>query len=117
MNGVHETSPEGANRADEPIKVSTTERAAIALSGCPAMDVLRKRGKGLSPGGGMCDRLVGPDLTHHNDAPAHPQAAAQEAWMDERRGLQTHGGRWYQRAGIALKRVDLQQQKAHCAGF
>jgi hypothetical protein len=32
--------------ADEPIKVSTTQQAAIALSGCPAMDVLRKRGKG-----------------------------------------------------------------------
>lgn len=43
-NGVHETSPEGAAWADEPIKASTTERAAIALSGCPAMDVVRKKG-------------------------------------------------------------------------
>ena len=48
----------------------------------------------LSPGGGMCDRLVGPDLTHRSD-PAHPHAAAQRAGQDERaRGK--HRRRWYQ---------------------
>ena len=69
----------GAAWTDETIDQRTNQPDAIALGGGPAMEVLRKRGrKRLSPGGGMCDRLVGPDLTHRS-APTHAQAAAQRA--------------------------------------
>ena len=39
----------------------------------------------------MCDRLVGPDLTHRH-APAHRQAAAQGAWLEAWGGLGKHRG-------------------------
>src|SRR3990167_8176488 len=79
---------------------TTHQPAAIALSGCPAMAVLRRWWERLSPGGGMCDRLVGPDLPRHK-APAHARPAAQGARLEPCGGQGRHKAESYQRVGIA----------------
>jgi len=63
----------------------------------------------------MCDRLVGPDLTHHNGAPAHTQAATKGGLDGTLPGAENAWGRWYQCGGIALHRVGLPQHPSRIA--
>jgi len=103
MIWVHEASPGGAARVgasnNAPAGRHRAER--VPGDGCSA-----QMGERLSPGGGMCDRLVGPDLTRHQ-APAHAQPAAQGARLEPCGGQGRHGVGSYQRVGIAPDWVGL----------